>query len=663
MTLLKPLGLLGLIGILVLIIIYIIKPNYQQKFISSTYIWKLSLKYRKKKIPISKLRNILLIICQVLILTACAAILAKPAQILKNHVEVREVIAILDSSVSMRTDLEGETRYERAINGILDLSEEVWAKKGLVSVINAKEDASFITERASEEYQETLFAELNGMLEGDDIACSYGTANMDAAMTLCEEVLFENPNAEIYLYTDMDYDYVPAGISVVNVSDSMEWNAAILNAYTEYLDGYYTFYVELACYGVDKEIEVRMEVQNANADNSLDVGAKKVFTQVVPCEGEKTKTLVFINEDLYQQGTELEDTVYYKIPGNDEKDDRIDSYQTIHVSISEADSFPVDNNFQIYGGQKEVIKIQYASSNPNPFYGVVLNNLVNVYKDVWDIQITEVKRGDHASVKTSGFDFYLFEEAEIPEILPTDGVVILLDPQAEKMPSGIGFTISKTVEVRGGATLTNGDPHAIMNNIHAENIEVTRYTEIVYGAGYETLMYCNSKPVITVKEEAGSKIVVVGFSIHYSTFAIRKEFPLFMYNLFGHFTPTTVSGNNFEVNETLELNARGPQLEVKREGSMDEATIYTQFPAKLQVSIPGTYSMKQTTFSGNMVTEYVYVHIPTEESNIRIKGETVKTPERTQDDSEYFKNLIVFVAATMIALLFIEWWLQSRENL
>ena len=58
MTLLTPLGLLGLIGIVALIIIYIIRPNYQQKFISSTYVWKLSLRYRKKKIPTSKLRNL-----------------------------------------------------------------------------------------------------------------------------------------------------------------------------------------------------------------------------------------------------------------------------------------------------------------------------------------------------------------------------------------------------------------------------------------------------------------------------------------------------------------------------------------------------------------------------------------------------------------------------
>lgn len=51
MSLLVPLGLLGLLGIAALILIYILKPNYQQKIISSTYVWKLSLRYRKKKIP------------------------------------------------------------------------------------------------------------------------------------------------------------------------------------------------------------------------------------------------------------------------------------------------------------------------------------------------------------------------------------------------------------------------------------------------------------------------------------------------------------------------------------------------------------------------------------------------------------------------------------
>ena len=62
LKLLTPWGLLGLLGIAILILIYILKPNYQQKIISSTHIWKLSLKYRKKRIPINRFRNILIFI-------------------------------------------------------------------------------------------------------------------------------------------------------------------------------------------------------------------------------------------------------------------------------------------------------------------------------------------------------------------------------------------------------------------------------------------------------------------------------------------------------------------------------------------------------------------------------------------------------------------------
>ena len=97
MSILLPLGLLGLIGIAVLILIYILKPNYQQKLVSSTYIWELSLKYRKKKIPVSRLRNLIILICQLLIIAACAMILAQPV-IRAEEMESNERIAVIDAS-------------------------------------------------------------------------------------------------------------------------------------------------------------------------------------------------------------------------------------------------------------------------------------------------------------------------------------------------------------------------------------------------------------------------------------------------------------------------------------------------------------------------------------------------------------------------------------
>ena len=113
MSILYPLGLIALASIIILIIIYLIKPNYQNKFISSTFIWKLSLKYKRKKLPTSKLRNILLILCQVLILALASLIITYPIIKYQTVEEQNETIIILDSSASMRTvDSDDYTRYE-----------------------------------------------------------------------------------------------------------------------------------------------------------------------------------------------------------------------------------------------------------------------------------------------------------------------------------------------------------------------------------------------------------------------------------------------------------------------------------------------------------------------------------------------------------------------
>lgn len=218
MKLLTPLGLLGLLGIAVLILIYVIKPNYQQKTVSSTFVWKLSLKYKKKRVQINKLRNVLLILCQVLVLTACALILAEPNRVVKAETDPSEVIAIIDSSASMRAQKDGESRFERAVKKSLSLSEEVFSNGGLFSVILADENPSFLLNRISAAEEDKVSAALEELLEED--ACTYGASNMDAAIKLSENILNENPKAQIYLYTDTTYSYVPSTVNLVSVSET-----------------------------------------------------------------------------------------------------------------------------------------------------------------------------------------------------------------------------------------------------------------------------------------------------------------------------------------------------------------------------------------------------------------------------------------------------------
>ena len=204
MTWLAPLGFLGLIGIVALIIIYIIKPNYQKKMVSSTFVWQLSLKYRKKRLPTSKLRNILLFICQVLILTACAAILAQPMKILKAEVLETEVIAIIDSSASMRAGMDGDTRFERAVQHVKELSQKVYKEDGIVSIIIADDSPTFLAQRTFKNNETQVIDELDNLLgeENDfgerETLCSYGSSDVNTALTIAQDVLEENPKAKIF---------------------------------------------------------------------------------------------------------------------------------------------------------------------------------------------------------------------------------------------------------------------------------------------------------------------------------------------------------------------------------------------------------------------------------------------------------------------------------
>ncbi len=660
MSLLVPLGLLGLLGIVILIIIYILKPNYQQKFVSTTFVWKLSLKYRKKKIPVSKLRNILIIICQVLILTACAAILAQPALVVKEVSEAPEVIAIIDSSASMRAESMEETRYERAVQKTLQLADKTFAENGTVSVIVADSSAEFLSERTTAESKGVLKNRLNALVEDAKdgiIDCSYSTADIDGAIALAEKILKENPKAKIYFYTDTEYTYVPKGIEVVSVAEESEWNAAILNAYTVLVDNYYQFYVDVACYNKDMPLVVNVAIFNANAADASDYKEPIYLDATVVCERDETKRIVFLNDTQYDaMETKAQGVEYVKLS----QENWIFSYKSVSVQLYEDDSFTLDNNFEIYDGQREVIKIQYASTQPNPFFSGILMNLKTIYADRYDIQYTEVKQ--EQEYKTSGFDFYIFEH-QAPEVLPTDGINMLVNPDIIPQDSGIESFSYIDIPLGDLYALTAESNHPVlMAGLNAGNIMISSYKKMTLDSSYETLMSFGGYPVLAVRNQGKAKTVVMPFSVHFSNFVITKEFPILMYNIFQYFYPSTVNGNAFEVNEKVQLNAREGELTVSQ-GNFTQR--FTEFPAVLEVDVPGTYTLTQSDVFDNshLIEEKIYVTIPRTESNICYMGDGLPEPYNEVKETDYYDDLLLYIAALLVAVLFIEWWLQSRDTM
>lgn len=626
MSWLTPLGFLGLIGIAILILIYILKPNYQQKFISSTFVWELSLKYRRKKIPINKFKNILLFICQVLVITACALILAQPVIAENEKPEVLEKVAIIDASASMRSTYDDVTRYERAISEISTLAEEVFAQNGYMTVIVAGKEASYVAQRVGSEDSLELLTTLEEMVDED--TCSYGKADIEGAVKLAQKVVDVNADTEVLLYTGTEY-LAHEGVTVVDVTENGEWNAAILDCEALVEENYYTFKVSVAAYNRDTDIMVYCDIKGANGGGTV--------SMVLPvrCNGDETKIVSFVTQNSQTA---------------------VHEFESVHVYISENDSFAADNDFYIYGGKKPELKILYYSPTANIFFAGLMMSVRDTLSPRWSIEFKEINTfTETADLPVSGYDFYIYEGAT-PDIMPEDGVVMLVN--MDKAPEGLPVIMGN--EVNGNFNLSYGETHPLTNRLNPEKIYLSNYKRLLNYDGFTPLLYCAGDPVLLVQETEQQKVVLMPFSINFSDVSLFVDFPIMLYNIFEYFMPSTLTEYAFDVNEVISLKARSESLSI--ESSTGKKETFEQFPAELVVTEYGTYTVRQVPMSGIEVVENFFVKIPSSESEInKTLDELYEIIFPVKKDNENL-DLLIYFAAALVALLLLERLLQAQDS-
>ena len=638
MSWLTPLGFLGLLGIIALIIIYIIKPNYQNNIISTTFVWKLSLKYRKKRLPINKRRNLLLFICQILVITSCAFILAQPFLNVDTHSRDDDKIVILDASASMMTETDGVTRFERAVSEIREYSEQILNANGRISLIVADDSAAYLIQDVDHLRKPELHTALDSLIDIADFGCTYGESDIEGAMKLAEKVTQQSAGVEVLLYTDTTY--LDAGdVTVKPIGDPSDWNAAILDVRATLIDNSYRFEIDVACYGnVNKDIDVTLEIVGMNGEGTVS------FVQSARCEYENVTTVVFSKEPDEDNFNEYPDPIVAY------------TYDSLYVSISERDSFSYDNSFYVYGGSKQPLRIQYYSALPNNYFATALMVLRNQLSYRWDIELIEVKYDEIPAAE--GFDLYIYEHAA-PQTLPSDGVVLLANPNIA--PNNAGFKLAPSPSYAGGdeVPLKAGEAHPIMKDISAGSITISRYTEITSYDGYTPLLYCDDDPVFMVKNDPDQKIAVMSFSLNFSNLPIILDFPLLMYNMLEYYTPSTITEHVFEVNDVISLGSRSESVTVV--GPYVNQTI-TEFPGTLTPVAPGTYTISQTPISGEEVIETFYAHVPASESDISATEDSLVNPVFFTDEQGMNTDLLIYFALALVLLLLAEWWLHSREQ-
>jgi hypothetical protein len=154
-------------------------------------------------------------------------------------------------------------------------------------------------------------------------------------------------------------------------------------------------------------------------------------------------------------------------------------------------------------------------------------------------------------------------------------------------------------------------------------------------------------------------MVVMTFSLNYSNFSMLKEFPLFLYNVFNYFAPATLTDHVYEINDTVTLNSRGDELFLE---GPDTDIDYNEFPAELVVTKPGVYTATQILISGEEDSHSFFVKLNAEESNVAPEKEELENPYYYEDTENNDLDLLIYFAIALVALLFAEWWLKSREQ-
>lgn len=645
MRLLTPLGLIGLLGLVIWLVIYLLKPNYQNKYISSTYIWKLSLKYKKKNIPISKLRHILLLICQVLMICAAVFILANPVIVRPTENVGPDKIIVLDASASMRSEYEGVTRYQRAIEEIRNFAGDAIDRGGTITLVSADTESKLLLSDCTDK------GALDVVLDG--LTCSYSVADIDGAMDIAFDVLQDRQSAEVCFFTDTTYGN-SGKVNVYNMSkvDSGEWNAAILDVRTAYSDGFYTFEVDVACYGKDQYVVLKGEVGKANGGEA----SMTLPQSEIDCRDDGTFTVIYTYST-----TKHDDNTQLVILNENQK---VFSYDYVRFYVEEPDSVSTDNEFYVYGGTMPKVRIQYYSTKPNIFF----RNIIIAIRDEWakqhmmDIELKVIPEGGEPEL--SGYDVYIFEH-KVPDRLPSDGVVFMLDPDKA---ANAGFSIRRRIALPNTSD-ADGEPlsvkdasHPIMKYIEPSAIKVTEYVQVDESSlfGYDVLLNYQGNPVFFVKNTVDTKIAVMAFSINKSNMGISMFFPIMMNNALAYFFPQTFSQYAYAVNDEVTLNARGSSLEVTSSGG--EKQTYSEFPVSITASAPGTYTVVQSLLGDKTLIENFYVRVDSSESNISRVEPVLDNPEYTPVVSEWYDDILLYLAAAMFVLSVAEWLLHIKEG-
>ena len=639
MTLLTPLGLIALVGIIALIILYILRPKYKSQKVSSTFVWKLSLRYKRKKNPFEWLQQSILMILQILLIGILAFSLAQPLITRAAQTDTQtDTIIIIDASASMLATDGGVTRFDIALNQIRTLANEASDDRRISVVIADREARILVGNSDSPDFvRQSLIG----------ASATFGNGDISGAIGLANGLVADGRQADVILFTSRPHPGLD-NVTVVDVSRG-EWNAAILDLSVSRSGGFYLFRAEVASFNYNRTLTV---VLNIDGD----------FRAVETVQAYNNETVA-----VYFHGANI---VRYNF-----------AEAFIDLEEGENDSFAYDNSFFHFGGGRSDINVHIVSRTPFFFNAMLSAMQANV-----SVATPRFGYGEEPSTLTisdfnyslEGYDLYIFDRLT-PATLPTDGASLLVAPTSS--PMGVNLTFGSINTIATGSSLTanpilSAAARSMLESVDASEIVIRRYQNIILSPGFEQVMLVGNNPAMLLRvPDIGYKTAILTFDLAYSTLPMQASFAALLHNLVSFSFPSTLERLVFNVGDQVILAPRttAESVEIYIEGGqtisfyrhLDAGTNGEFTPTIPYLTTAGTYVVTQRLANGDELIESFFVRVPRLQSEFTRAGDAgggIDDGNNIFGPLADYIDIIFWILLVAFVLLFLEWWLQYREQ-
>ena len=613
MSILYPLGLLAIIGIPVLVFIYIIKNRFTEKTIASTYLWTLSEKFLKRRIPISRINGIISLILQCLAVGLLALAITQPILTIPNS--AKAYCFILDGSGSMNMSMKDSTRFEIGKDRIAEIIDDSM-KGSTYTLIYAGNSTETIFKNVSDKYRATQIL--------NNLSVSYTATPLTDALQTAQKYFYENPSVKTYLITDKDYqqhdnieiikvfsevdnyfvtdvkyDYIANGLKVSGTAASYAGNVTL--TVELYFDGLETAY--------DTQTINLMQSAQTTAESSDGTYSNASFEFV--CEG-------------------------------------VNDFASLRVVIPEKDALSDDNEVIIYNVSYENMSKTLLVSD-YPFY------VEAALRAAGNSQVEVISPDEYKPA--SGYGLYIFDEFT-PEALPKDGAVWFISPQKSLAGTNFSFQSSEIVPMEKVkySTSTSTRVGNLLHGVSKTDFDLLYYVKCGLAGNFTTLMTCDGNPLLFVGYNTyGQREVVFAFDPKDSApFILSTDYTLLVSNLLNYSFPSVIENTSFYCGETLEINVISGCDSIKIETPLGKESYPDMSEAicEYELTEVGTYKIILT-MTDRSVSEYnVYSSLPKEECIPLVKEYAFSIIGEAGDDKFdgiYDDLLILFIVLALIA--------------